>query len=108
MLMEFERPAAQRRVHRVALGASVAIGAPPSAVGSVGRLVGEQLADASIDLLDLAGETTGGAGLIRHRSGANRAVVSMNALRRGATRFARRRPDGCSAPLVTATTWISA
>ena len=90
-LMEFGGPAANAAFTAAALGASATL---VSAVGggSVGRLVGEQLADASIDLLDLAGDDWQAPVSSVIVSGANRAVVSMNASDAAPRGFARRRP----------------
>lgn len=98
-LMEFGGPAANAAFTAAALGASATL---VSAVGggSVGRLVGEQLADASIDLLDLAGDDWQAPVSSVIVSGANRAVVSMNASDAAPRGLPDDALDGCSALLV--------
>ena len=95
----FGGPAANAAFTAAALGASATL---VSAVGggSVGRLVGEQLADASIDLLDLAGEDWQAPVSSVIVSGANRAVVSMNASDAAPRGLPDDALDGCSALLV--------
>jgi sugar/nucleoside kinase (ribokinase family) len=98
-LMEFGGPAANAAFTAVALGASATL---VSAVGgsAIGRLVGEQLADASIDRLDLAGTDWQAPVSSVLVTGQSRAVISMNASGAGPLALPGHALDDCSALLV--------
>ena len=99
ILVEFGGPAANAAFTAAALGTSATL---VSAVGggSIGRLVGEQLAGASIDLLDLAGTDWQAPVSSVLVTGESRAVISMNASGAVPLALPDDALDDCSALLV--------